>query len=193
MPVRWPDHAILSRPGRYARQTDIPQIEGCPGNAGYPRIEHPQQPGAGRARSIDFLGKELRLHCIDRLKKLIQPLPIHLELESAISSILRTGYVSRNPVHAATWRHLHTLSTNRRDLALFHSSASTFSLVGLSGIGKTTALNAVLSLYPQKIVHCRYLPYRHVAKAKIMAIAGRSNVERECHTPACIFSGDIAG
>lgn len=102
------------------------------------------------------LGKELRLHCIDRLKTLIQPLPIHLELESAVSSILRTGYVSRNPVNATTWRHLHTLSTNRRDLALFHSSASTFSLVGLSGIGKTTALNAVLSLYPQKIVHCRY-------------------------------------
>ena len=103
-----------------------------------------------------FLGKELRLHCIDRLKELIQPLPIHLELESAVSSILRTGYVSRNPINASTWRHLHTISTNRRDLVLFHSSASTFSLVGLSGIGKTTALNAVLSLYPQKVVHCRY-------------------------------------
>lgn len=103
-----------------------------------------------------LFSKELRLHCVDRLKELIQPLPIHLELESAVSSILRTGYVSRNPVNAGTWRHLHTLSTNRRDLALFHSSASTFSLVGLSGIGKTTALNAVLSLYPQKIVHCRY-------------------------------------
>jgi hypothetical protein len=103
-----------------------------------------------------LFGKELRLHCVDRLKDLVQPLPIHLELESAVSSILRSGYVSRNPVNAGTWRHLHTLSTNRRDLALFHSSASTFSLVGLSGIGKTTALNAVLSLYPQKIVHCRY-------------------------------------
>ena len=111
----------------------------------------PEEPGAER-----LLSKELRLHCIDRIRQLVQPLPIHLELESALSSILRSGYVSRNPVHAATWRHLYTLSTNRRDLALFQSSASTFSLVGLSGIGKTTALNAALSLYPQKIIHSRY-------------------------------------
>lgn len=102
------------------------------------------------------LPREVRLHCVDRLKTLVQPLPIHIELESAVSSILRSGYVGRNPMHATTWRHLHTLSTDRRNLAGFNSSASTFSLVGLSGIGKTTALNAVLSSYPQLITHHRY-------------------------------------
>lgn len=102
------------------------------------------------------LPKEVRLHCIDRIKTLVQPLPIHLELESAVSTILRTGYVGRNPMHVSTWRHLQTLSTDRRALSTFNSSASTFSLVGLSGIGKTTALNAVLNLYPQTIVHHRY-------------------------------------
>lgn len=102
------------------------------------------------------LPREIRLHCIDRLKTLVQPLPIHIELESAVSSLLRSGYVGRNPMHATTWRHLHTLSTDRRNLAGFNSSASTFSLVGLSGIGKTTALNAVLSSYPQLITHHRY-------------------------------------
>src|SRR3546814_5454598 len=33
--------------------------------------------------------KSVRLHCIDRLRSVVQPLPIHLELESAFSSLLR--------------------------------------------------------------------------------------------------------
>lgn len=102
------------------------------------------------------LPKEVRLHCIDRLRTVVQPLPIHLELESCISSLLRSGYVSRNPMLASTWRHLHALSTDRRSMSNFQSSASTFSLVGLSGIGKTTALNSILRLYPQTILHKRY-------------------------------------
>lgn len=102
------------------------------------------------------LPKEVRLHCIDRLRNVVQPLPVHLELESAISALIRSGYVSRNPMMASTWRHLHTLSTDHRAMANFHSSASTFSLVGLSGIGKTTALDSILRLYPQTILHKNY-------------------------------------
>lgn len=100
--------------------------------------------------------KEIRLHCIGRLKSLVQPLPIHLELESAVSALLRGGYVGRNPMVPATWRHLNALSTVRKRSDTFQSTASTFSLVGLSGIGKTTALNAILQQYPQTIVHHRY-------------------------------------
>ncbi|STQ91954.1 ATP-binding protein [Iodobacter fluviatilis] len=102
------------------------------------------------------LPKEIRLHCINRLRNIVQPLPIHLELESAISSLIRSGYVNRSPMDPATWRHLHTLSTDQRALTSFHSSASTFSLVGLSGIGKTTALESILRLYPQTILHKSY-------------------------------------
>lgn len=102
------------------------------------------------------LPKEIRLHCIDRLRSVVQPLPIHLELESGVSSLLRSGYISRNPMLASTWRHLHALSADRQSMGHFQSSASTFSLVGLSGIGKTTSLNSILRLYPQTILHKRY-------------------------------------
>ncbi|WP_295754632.1 ATP-binding protein [Undibacterium sp.] len=102
------------------------------------------------------LPKEIRLHCIGRLKALVQPLPIHLELEGAVSALLRSGYVSRNPMLGSTWRHLNSLSTDRKNIGNFTSSASTFSLIGLSGIGKTTALEAILHLYPQVLVHHRY-------------------------------------
>ena len=102
------------------------------------------------------LPKEIRLHCIDRVRGLVQPLPIHLELESAVSAIIRSGYVGRNPMNAATWKQLHTMSINRQFNCGFNSTASTFSLIGLSGIGKSTALNVVLNLYPQTIIHCQY-------------------------------------
>lgn len=102
------------------------------------------------------LPKEIRLHCINRLSHLIQPLPIHLELEAAISSVLRGGYVGRNPMDAKTVRHLHALTARNTSFSTFNSTASTFSLVGLSGMGKTTALKSVLRLYPQVIRHTRY-------------------------------------
>lgn len=101
------------------------------------------------------LDKSVRLHCIDRLRSVVQPLPIHLELESAFSSLLRSGYVGRNPMSTSTVRHLHSLST-RGGSDGFRSTATTFSLVGLSGIGKSTALESILQLYPQTIVHQRY-------------------------------------
>lgn len=98
----------------------------------------------------------LRLHCIDRVRSVIQPLPIHLELEAAVSLVLRSGYVGRNPMQPTTVRHLHGLSSGMTATEGFTSTATTFSLVGLSGIGKSTALEAILRLYPQTIVHRNY-------------------------------------
>lgn len=102
------------------------------------------------------LPNEIRLHCINRLAHLVQPLSIHLELEAAVSSVLRGGYVGRNPMESSTWRHLHALAARTSSSAMFNSTASTFSLVGLSGMGKTTALKSVLRLYPQVVKHTRY-------------------------------------
>lgn len=97
-----------------------------------------------------------RIHCIDRLRTVVQPLMIHLDLESVFSLLIRRGYVGRNPTSPDTVRHLHSLSGAQRYHDGFKSTAETFSLVGLSGIGKSTALEAILSLYPQTIRHERY-------------------------------------
>jgi AAA domain len=102
------------------------------------------------------LSNEVRLHCIDRLLQLIQPLPIHLELESALSSLMRSGYVGRNPLAQSTWRHVYSLAVGETADSGFRSTASTLSVVGLSGIGKSTALESILRLYPQAIRHRKY-------------------------------------
>lgn len=140
----------------------VPEYKGNPLIEALPPILSEQDAAAliahfpAREENEHALPKEIRLHCINRLRHVVQPLFIHLELESAISSLIRSGYVSRSPMVPATWRHLHALSTDQRAMANFHSSASTFSLVGLSGIGKTTALDAILRLYPQTIRHKSY-------------------------------------
>lgn len=97
-----------------------------------------------------------RVHCIDRLRTIVQPFLLHLDLESMFSLLIRRGYVGRNPTSPDTVRHLHSLSGAQRYHDAFKSTAETFSVVGLSGIGKSTALHAILSLYPQTIRHERY-------------------------------------
>lgn len=102
------------------------------------------------------LDRSTRVHCIDRLRTVVQPLLVHMDLESVFSLLVRRGYVGRNPTSPDTVRHLHSLSGAQRYHDGFKSTAETFSLVGLSGIGKSTALEAILSLYPQTIRHERY-------------------------------------
>jgi hypothetical protein len=51
-----------------------------------------------------------RIHCIDRLRTVVQPFLLHLELEALFSLLIRRGYVGRNPMSPATVRHLHSLS-----------------------------------------------------------------------------------
>ncbi|KPW89661.1 MULTISPECIES: ATP-binding protein [Pseudomonas syringae group] len=97
-----------------------------------------------------------RIHCIERLRTVVQPFLLHLELESIFSLLIRRGYVGRNPTSPDTVRHLHSLSGAQRYHDAFRSTADSFSVVGLSGIGKSTALHAILSLYPQTIRHERF-------------------------------------
>lgn len=102
-----------------------------------------------------------RVHIINRLLEVFQPLPMTIELESRISRILRQGYISRNPFSpqlANGFRegysliHNLTMSTN----GVSNQSAYGFTLIGTSGLGKTTSLNRTLALYPQVIAHSEY-------------------------------------
>ena len=93
------------------------------------------------------LSEELRYHMLFRLQQFFQPVAQHLDLERRISRLLRSGYVSRNPIGIDEVKFL---NGRRTDLS---TSASSFTLMGFSGIGKTSAIENVLSLYPQVILH----------------------------------------
>ena len=63
----------------------------------------PEEPG-----SEVGLSKEIRLHCIDRVLQPVQPLPIHLELESALASLIRS--LPRGSGSSGSWTGPHGAS-----------------------------------------------------------------------------------
>lgn len=114
------------------------------------------------------LPPEVRLQCVMRMTQYFQPLSKHIDLEQRVSRIIRYGYLSRNPLHAQyvmRFRELRQLMNSenkeeRRNLLNYLSSSKTdpigFTLIGISGVGKTTGLKSILNLYPQIIIHQEY-------------------------------------
>ncbi|KAA6469849.1 ATP-binding protein [Bacillus cereus] len=100
-----------------------------------------------------------RYHALLRLTRFFQPIGQTLDLERRFSRFLRYGYVNRNPLqkqHVQVLNELHDRLVKKEDLSLptdIRATASSFTLMGFSGIGKSTAIERVLSLYPQLIVH----------------------------------------
>jgi len=112
------------------------------------------------------LAPELRYHLTQKVTQFFQPLPVHLDLQQRISCMLRMGYVGRNPILRGFWSNLEgKLETFKLNIAtppgeqytqLLPVTALGFTIVGMSGIGKTRAMEAILSLYPQLIIHSKH-------------------------------------
>ena len=106
------------------------------------------------------LPNHLRLHLAQNALQFFQPLPVHLDLEQRFSRLIRAGYQVRNPITADFYRYfseqIHTIESNKVPQSHSRSSANGFTIIGISGIGKTTAIEAILSLYPQVIIHSNY-------------------------------------
>lgn len=104
------------------------------------------------------LDKHYRIHMVNRLFQVFQPLPMNIELENKIARTIRQGYVSRNPLsreYASSFNNVMNESINEGN-KIYNNNSSGFYFIGVSGIGKTTALHHVLNLYPQVISHSAY-------------------------------------
>jgi hypothetical protein len=104
---------------------------------------------------------QYRFHCIGRLFRYFQPLDTHIDIEQRISRAIRQGYISKNPVTPQYASRLAQGGVAIREKNIdfvynMNSTASGFTIIGMSGVGKTTAMEKVLSLYPQKILHTQY-------------------------------------
>ncbi|MDI3537535.1 MAG: hypothetical protein PWP30_2017 [Eubacteriaceae bacterium] len=104
--------------------------------------------------------KNLRHHMIKRIKNFIQPLPDHFIIESKLSTLIRRGYLARNPLDKTYFERLRILddihSTKQeeradilnRNMEHIRSTADSLSIIGISGIGKTTTIERLLLMYP---------------------------------------------
>lgn len=108
----------------------------------------------------------LRYHIIKRAKNFVQPLPIHITLERRLSALIRRGYLARNPLDKSFMERLRILNeirdTSSNDklvkerMSHIRSTADSMSIIGISGMGKTTAIERLLLMYPQIIKHEEY-------------------------------------
>lgn len=109
------------------------------------------------------LNKIYRCHLVQRIFQYFQPLSIHLDLYNRFSMIIRQGYLTRNPIENkyvtsfnSGYEDILNNKINYKNELSFRSSASGFTIVGVSGMGKTTAINRILLEIPQIILHSKY-------------------------------------
>lgn len=109
----------------------------------------------------------IRYHVLKRVRNFIQPLPIHFEVERRLSTLIRRGYLARNPLDTTFLERVRVLHELREEEEMSHkyiderlnyirSTADSLSIIGISGIGKTTAIERLLLMYPQVIKHETY-------------------------------------
>lgn len=108
-----------------------------------------------------------RLHAIYRLEDYVLPLPKYFEIENKISISIRRGYVHKKILSINHKNGLRMTSQlinstekdikNYKDVIITSYSNSPqsagFSIIGMSGAGKSTAVDNILATYPQSIVH----------------------------------------
>ncbi|WP_191559396.1 ATP-binding protein [Metabacillus idriensis] len=107
-----------------------------------------------------FLEDHKRVHFVTRLLHYYQPMPIHLELQSSIDRLLRSGYIYRNPFlkryakdYVDNWGNIQSGSFDSSII----QTGQTLTIVGVSGVGKTRTLQRILdTTLPQVISHTSY-------------------------------------
>jgi hypothetical protein len=105
------------------------------------------------------LPSALRFHCIETARDLFIPMPIHVELESRIACLIRNGYVSRNPLVREHWANIDSnvaALSSAMAAPRSRTMAPCMNVLGISGGGKTTAIDNILLTYPQVIWHGAY-------------------------------------
>lgn len=114
-----------------------------------------------------LMDSNIRYHMIKRLKNFVQPLNVHFEIERKISTMIRRGYIARNPMskeYLERLRYINSVQSQGKDKLdklnelseTLRSTAESYSIIGISGIGKTTAIERILMMYPQVIIHNEY-------------------------------------
>ena len=97
-----------------------------------------------------------------RIVRLHQPMEREVDVFGRIDRCIRWGYADRNPLsssYAAQLAAGMSASVSRGSLNYsggYHPHTYGFSILGISGIGKSTTVESILSLYPQVIRHTQY-------------------------------------
>lgn len=112
-----------------------------------------------------------RMQMLAQLANFMIPLPRHLHLAHSLDALIRQGYIGRIPRSAASHRIFGKLHEQYRQKTTYSTNSSVVaqlssSLIGLSGMGKTTTIKRLMSRTPEVIYHPDYgiyqIPYLHI-------------------------------
>ena len=97
-----------------------------------------------------------RLQLLSALYEFYQPLTMTLDLYCEVYNAMQHCYGQYTPQREATALQQGYAAMQGKAVAASIGGGNSFSVVGVSGLGKSTALQRVLSLFPQIIHHERY-------------------------------------
>lgn len=100
-----------------------------------------------------------RFHLIQRLFNIYQVFPNALFLNEKIGTIIRQGYIGRNPLKpefARGFTEGFPKIQNGNQIWINDTSPKSMSIIGISGSGKTSTMTRILQGYPQVLVHSNY-------------------------------------
>ncbi len=123
--------------------------------------------------------KNIKYHMIKSIKNYYQPLRWHMEIEHKLSCLIRRSYIARNPASKEYLQRIRLIlevlsdkeeAKNQIEFDVCNklsekfkyisettrSSAECFSIIGVSGMGKSCAIEKLLLMYPQVIIHRKY-------------------------------------
>jgi len=109
------------------------------------------------------LDAHYRMRCTGRLFRYFQPVEQHADIEYRLSTCIREGYINRSPLkkeYAETLLSGYEAQYNPEGFESiksgFKPTSVGFTIIGMSGVGKSTAVERILGLYPQIIRHTSY-------------------------------------
>lgn len=109
-----------------------------------------------------FLSGRERLEMTQRIIRFHQPTGFDIDIATRLDKCIRWGYTGRNPMtaaYASQCSDTHDALVSGQGLNYlngYHPNTYGFAVIGISGIGKSTTIESILSLYPQVIEHTNY-------------------------------------
>jgi hypothetical protein len=144
---------------------ELPDYDGHPLINALPPINSPENTARRLNRypkvneSERKLPGHIRRHAMMRiLDQFLYPTKAHVQLEQMLSGMIRRGYLSRNIADASYQRKLDDVGYTDFKAASRNAGNESLvsSVIGCSGTGKSTAVEAILGGYPQVIYHPDY-------------------------------------
>lgn len=97
-----------------------------------------------------------RLIFTQRIARIHQPLDQEIDVCMRIDRCIRWGYADRSPLTPEFTEQFLLERSGHHNRCSYHPHTYGFSILGVSGLGKTTTIEAILSRYPQVIRHHFY-------------------------------------